>query len=202
MVRGGRALCGSPSPTPCPSRVTQSRGHSTTSRWGWNISREGDSQHHGSYRAAGTGSPRQSPPYLNPNPRTGCLHPPEGSRHNRPQVWGPRRGGCHGTAEQAAPRHGGRQRAPGAAFCHSIEQKCETSGLGGLLYSPQVTSSCIVSALLGFTSPWPAAPKMDYWRSAVTRPLLRCFSCTWVLWRNPFSSRDKSSRHVSDIITV
>ena len=38
-----RALCGSPSPTLCPSRVTQSRLHSTTSRWVWNISREGDS---------------------------------------------------------------------------------------------------------------------------------------------------------------
>jgi len=39
----GRDLCGSPSPTPCPSRVTQSRLHSTTSRWVLNISREGDS---------------------------------------------------------------------------------------------------------------------------------------------------------------
>ena len=39
----GRALCGSPSPTPCPSRITHSRMHSTTSRRGWNISREGDS---------------------------------------------------------------------------------------------------------------------------------------------------------------
>ena len=39
----GRALCGSPSPTPCPSSVTQSRGHSTASRQGLNISREGDS---------------------------------------------------------------------------------------------------------------------------------------------------------------
>ena len=43
MVRVGRDLCGSPSPTPCPSRVTQSRLHSTASRRGWNISREGDS---------------------------------------------------------------------------------------------------------------------------------------------------------------
>jgi len=33
----------SPSPTPCPSRVTHSRGHSTAARRGWNISREGDS---------------------------------------------------------------------------------------------------------------------------------------------------------------
>ena len=39
----GRDLCGSPSPAPCPSRVTQSRGHSTAARWGWNICREGDS---------------------------------------------------------------------------------------------------------------------------------------------------------------
>jgi len=43
MVGVGRDLCGSPSPTPCPSRVTQSRLHSTTARWVWNISREGDS---------------------------------------------------------------------------------------------------------------------------------------------------------------
>ena len=43
MVGVGRALCGSPSPTPCPSRVTQSRLHSTVSRQGLNISREGDS---------------------------------------------------------------------------------------------------------------------------------------------------------------
>ena len=43
MVGVGRTLCGSPSPTPCPSRVTQSRLHSTASRQGWNISREGDS---------------------------------------------------------------------------------------------------------------------------------------------------------------
>ena len=39
----GRALCGSPSPTPCRSRVTQSRLHSTASRRVLNISREGDS---------------------------------------------------------------------------------------------------------------------------------------------------------------
>ena len=39
----GRALWGSPSPAPCPSRVTQSRLHSTASSQGWNISREGDS---------------------------------------------------------------------------------------------------------------------------------------------------------------
>jgi len=32
MVGVGRALCGSPSPAPCPSRVTQSRLHSTASR--------------------------------------------------------------------------------------------------------------------------------------------------------------------------
>ena len=43
MVGVGRDLCGSPRPTPCPSRVTQSRGHSTAARQGWNISREGDS---------------------------------------------------------------------------------------------------------------------------------------------------------------
>ena len=43
MLGVGRDLCGSPSPTPCPSRVTQSRGHSTVPRRGWNISREGDS---------------------------------------------------------------------------------------------------------------------------------------------------------------
>ena len=42
MVRVGRELCGSPSPTPCPSRVTQSRLHSSASRWGLKISREGD----------------------------------------------------------------------------------------------------------------------------------------------------------------
>jgi len=43
MFGVGRDLCGSPSPTPCPSRVTQSRGHSTVARQVWNISREGDS---------------------------------------------------------------------------------------------------------------------------------------------------------------
>ena len=43
MAGVGRALCGSPSPTPCPSRVIQSRLHSTTSRRVLNISREGDS---------------------------------------------------------------------------------------------------------------------------------------------------------------
>jgi len=41
--RGWKGPLGSPSPTPCPSRVTQSRLHSTTSRGGLNISREGDS---------------------------------------------------------------------------------------------------------------------------------------------------------------
>ena len=41
MVGVGRDLCGSPSPAPCRSRVTQSRLHSTASRRGWNISREG-----------------------------------------------------------------------------------------------------------------------------------------------------------------
>jgi len=45
MAGVGRALCGSLSPTPCPSRVTQSRLHSTASRRGWNIFREGDSVH-------------------------------------------------------------------------------------------------------------------------------------------------------------
>jgi len=39
----GRDLCGSPSPTPCQSRVTYSRLHRTLSRRGLNISREGDS---------------------------------------------------------------------------------------------------------------------------------------------------------------
>jgi len=43
MLGVRRDLCGSPSPTPCPSRVTQSRLHSTLSRRVWNISREGDS---------------------------------------------------------------------------------------------------------------------------------------------------------------
>ena len=43
MVGVGRDLCGSPSPTPCPSRVTYSRLQRTLSRRGWNISREGDS---------------------------------------------------------------------------------------------------------------------------------------------------------------
>jgi len=43
MVGVGKDLCGSPSPTPCPSRVTQSRLHRTASSWVWNISREGDS---------------------------------------------------------------------------------------------------------------------------------------------------------------
>ena len=43
MVGVGRDLCGSPSPTPCPSRVTHSRLHRTASRRGLNISREGDS---------------------------------------------------------------------------------------------------------------------------------------------------------------
>jgi len=38
----GRDLCGSPSPTPCRSRVTQSRLHRTVSRQVLNISREGD----------------------------------------------------------------------------------------------------------------------------------------------------------------
>jgi len=42
MVGVGRDLCGSPSPTPCPSRVTHSRLHSTVSRRVLNISR-GDS---------------------------------------------------------------------------------------------------------------------------------------------------------------
>jgi len=42
-VRIGRDLCGSSSPTPCRSRVTQSRLHRTLSRWVLNISREGDS---------------------------------------------------------------------------------------------------------------------------------------------------------------
>ena len=43
MLRGGRDLCGSSSPTPCSSRVTQSRLHRTASRWVLNFSREGDS---------------------------------------------------------------------------------------------------------------------------------------------------------------
>jgi len=44
MVRVGRDLCGSPSPTPCRSRVTYSRLHRTASRRVLNISREGDSR--------------------------------------------------------------------------------------------------------------------------------------------------------------
>ena len=43
MFGVGRDLCGSPSPTPCPSTDTQSRLHSTASRRVLNISREGDS---------------------------------------------------------------------------------------------------------------------------------------------------------------
>ena len=43
MVRVGRDLCGSPSPTSCRSRVTHSRLHRTLSRRILNISREGDS---------------------------------------------------------------------------------------------------------------------------------------------------------------
>jgi len=43
MVGVSRDLCGSPSPTPCQSRVTQSRLQRTLSRWVLNISREGDS---------------------------------------------------------------------------------------------------------------------------------------------------------------
>ena len=43
MVGFGRDLCGSPSPTPCRSRVTYSRLHRTLSRRVLNISREGDS---------------------------------------------------------------------------------------------------------------------------------------------------------------
>ena len=38
--QGWKGPLGSPSPTPCPSRVTQSRLHSTTSRRGLKISRE------------------------------------------------------------------------------------------------------------------------------------------------------------------
>jgi len=43
MLGVGRDLWGSPSPTPCRSRVTQSRLHRTASRRGCNISRKGDS---------------------------------------------------------------------------------------------------------------------------------------------------------------
>jgi len=43
IVGVGRDLCGSPSPTPCPSRVTHSRLHRTLSKRVLNISREGDS---------------------------------------------------------------------------------------------------------------------------------------------------------------
>ena len=43
MVRVGRDLGESPSPTPCASRVTHSRLHRTLFRWVLNISREGDS---------------------------------------------------------------------------------------------------------------------------------------------------------------
>ena len=42
MVRVGRDLCGSSSPTPCRSRVTYSRLHRTASRQVLNISREVD----------------------------------------------------------------------------------------------------------------------------------------------------------------
>jgi len=41
MVGVGRDLCGSPSPAPCRSRVTQSRPHRTASRRVLNICREG-----------------------------------------------------------------------------------------------------------------------------------------------------------------
>ena len=60
MFGVGRALWGSPSPTPCPSRVTQSRLHSTASRQGWNISREGDST--ASLGSLGQGSVNASRP--------------------------------------------------------------------------------------------------------------------------------------------
>jgi len=43
MFGVGRDLCGSPSPTPCRSRVTHRRLHRTASRRVLNISREGDS---------------------------------------------------------------------------------------------------------------------------------------------------------------
>jgi len=43
MAGVGRDLCGSSSPTPCQSRVTYCRLQRTASRWGLNISREGDS---------------------------------------------------------------------------------------------------------------------------------------------------------------
>jgi len=43
MVVVGRDLCGSPSPTTCQSRVTQSRLHRTASRRVLKICREGDS---------------------------------------------------------------------------------------------------------------------------------------------------------------
>jgi len=43
MVGVGRDLWGSPSPTPCPSRVAYSRLQRTLSRRVLNISREGDS---------------------------------------------------------------------------------------------------------------------------------------------------------------
>jgi len=43
MLGVGRDVCGSPSPTPCQGRVTQSRLHRTLFRWALNISREGES---------------------------------------------------------------------------------------------------------------------------------------------------------------
>jgi len=43
MVGVGKALWGSPSPTPCRSRITQSRLQRTSSGQGLSISREGDS---------------------------------------------------------------------------------------------------------------------------------------------------------------
>jgi len=54
MFGVGRALCGSPSTTPCPSRVTQSRGHSTASR-GVGISPEREAPSFGGKAVAGSG---------------------------------------------------------------------------------------------------------------------------------------------------
>ena len=69
MFGVGRALCGSPSPTPRPSRVTQSRLHSTAARRGWNISREGDST--ASLGSLGQGSVTQHPAVQQlPEPKT------------------------------------------------------------------------------------------------------------------------------------
>jgi len=77
MVGVGRDLCGSSGPTPCQSRVTQSRLHRTLSRRVLNISREGDS-------TAPLGSLGQGPITLRVKKlpksyqKEGCLCPEQG----------------------------------------------------------------------------------------------------------------------------